>query len=117
MALEDGGISKLAEAQRTFSEQAPGGALLSAGTLQMLGQKFLEDSKTEKALELYQFFVSVYPRDFFALNVLGNLYRQMNQPAKAAECYQRSLTIKPENGGAVLGLKMLEKSTAKAQTH
>jgi pimeloyl-ACP methyl ester carboxylesterase len=105
MALEEGGVSKVVKAQQDFARQAPGLALLSAGALQMLGLEFLDEGSTEKAIELYQFFVELYPRDFLALNLLGDLYRQKKQEAKATECYQRSLSIKADNGGAVLGLK------------
>ena len=61
------------------------------------------------AIRIYELFVELYPRNFFGLNVLGDLYRERNDAEKAKECKGRSLAIRPGNGGAMVGLKVLEK--------
>jgi dienelactone hydrolase len=106
-ALEQGDVGKLLSAQRAMSQQAPGMALLSAGTLHMLGLQFIDRGQRDKATRIYELLVDLFPRDVFALNVLGDLYRRNNEPAKAAERYRQILAVKPGNGGAVRGLRAL----------
>jgi len=107
-SISSSNIDGLIAAQRALERQAPGIRLLTAGTLHMLGLKFLDQEHNEKALQLYEFFVEQYPQDFFALNVLGDLYRERKETAKATQYYRRSLMAKPGNAGALEGLRKIQ---------
>jgi hypothetical protein len=106
--LEQGDVDRLVSAQRALSRQAPGMALLSAGTLHMVGLQLIDRGQRDKATRIYELLVELFPRDIFALNLLGDLYRRNNELAKAAERYRQSLAVKPGNGGAVRGLQAIE---------
>ncbi len=95
----------------------PAHSLLGSSPLSRLGEALIAAAieggndklvEQDKATQLYEFFADMYPTDFFALNLLGDLYRQRKQDSKAAGCYRRSLSIKPTNGRAVLGLRKIE---------
>jgi tetratricopeptide (TPR) repeat protein len=77
--------------------------------MNMIGLKLLDQERNDKTIRIYELFVELYPRNFFGFNVLGDLYRERNDAEKAKECYRRSLAIRPGNGGAMVGLKALEK--------
>lgn len=74
-----------------------------------VGVESARSRRDDKAPQLYRLFVDLYPRDVMALNLLGDLYRDHHQTAKAVVCYKQSLAIKPGNGGAVDGLREIEK--------
>jgi formylglycine-generating enzyme len=107
-SMSSGNVDRLIAAQRAYERQAPGIPLLTPGALHMLGLKFLDQERNDKTIQLYEFFVEQYPQDFFALNLLGDLYRERNENAKATEYYRRSLFAKPGNGGALEGLRMID---------
>jgi Flp pilus assembly protein TadD len=73
------------------------------------GLQLIDRGQRDKATQIYELLVELFPRDVFALNVLGDLYRRNDEPAKAAERYRQSLSVKPGNGGAVKGLRAIEK--------
>jgi len=106
-SISSGTIDGLVAAQHAFGTQASGIPLLTPGALHMLGLKFLDQEKNDKTIQLYEFFVDLYPNDFFALNVLGDLYRERNEIAKATQYYRRSLLAKPGNSGALEGFRMM----------
>ena len=108
-AMESGDIDPLLNAQRDLSRQVNGIPLLTAGEMNMIGLKLLDQERNDKAIRIYELFVDLYPGNFFGLNVLGDLYRERNDAEKAKECYRRSLAIRPGNGGAMDGLKAFEK--------
>jgi len=107
-SIADDNIDRLIAAQGVLGAQAAGMPLLTPGTLHMLGLKFLDQGQNVKAIQLYEFFVQLYPHDFFALNVLGDIYRELKETEKAVQCYRRSLTVMPGNGGALEGLRMID---------
>ena len=109
--LDSGDVNALVDAQHALSKQAPCTPLLNAGALHMLGLRFMDRGQNDKAVQIYELFVELYPQDFFALNLLGDLYRTRNEVAKAERCYQQSLSIRKGNGSATEGLRKLKEMT------
>jgi dienelactone hydrolase len=109
-ALDETNVEKLLNAQQALSKKAPGLALLNGGTLHMLGMKLMERDQKDKAIQVYQLLVTLYPRDFLAMNQLGDLHREKNEAAKASRYYRQSLATKSANQAAVEGLEALKKA-------
>ena len=107
--LEKGDIDSLTAAQAAFARKAPGMPLLSEGTMRMLALWFLDHGKKDKAVTALQLLVDYYPRDVQMLNMLGDLYLERHEEAKAEQCFRASLAALPGNGGAKDGLKKLER--------
>jgi dienelactone hydrolase len=110
-AIKDGNIIGLESTQHALAQQVPGVPLLNAGSLHMLALKFIDQGQRDQAVQVYEFLVSLYPRDIFALNILGDLHRGRNELERAKQCYQQSFSVKPGNGGAVRGLERIAKLT------
>jgi hypothetical protein len=111
---EEGEVDKLVGIQHEFSRHAPGIPLLTSGALHMLGLRFLDKGQRDKAVQLFEFLVELYPRDSLAFNRLGDLYRDRKDFARATRCYEQSLTVKPGNGGATKGLETLKRLQAES---
>lgn len=107
--LEKGDIDSLTAAQAAFARKAPGMPLLSEGSMRMLALWFLDHGKKDKAVTALQLLVDYYPRDVQMLNMLGDLYLERHEEAKAEQCFRASLAALPGNGGAKDGLKKLER--------
>ncbi len=61
----------------------------------------------EKAIACFQVNVANYPKSYNALNALAKVYASKGMKNEATEVYRKSLTIQPQNKGAVEGLHKL----------
>lgn len=62
-----------------------------------VGQKLMQEKKTDKAFILYQFYTKTFPNIVVAWNDLGDIYLLQNNKAEAIKCYQQVLKIRPSN--------------------
>ncbi len=69
----------------------------------------LGEKKLEKAIAVIEYQVQNYPHSASARVGLGDVYRQMGQPARAREYYKQALTLDPANTAAATNMKELEK--------
>ena len=65
----------------------------NADAWNMLGISLLRQQKYAQSVEALEMAVEVAPRSPQALNNLGNVYKEGNEPAKAARYYRRALAL------------------------
>ena len=72
-----------------------------------VGQKLIEEQKTDEALALYQFYTTAFPNIVVAWNDMGDVYLLKHNKDEAIKCYRQALKIRPENARAKENLKKL----------
>lgn len=73
-----------------------------------VGEKCLDAEKWDNAIALYSAYTALFPKIVVAWNHLGRAYLGKGDKAKAKECWQKSLSIRPNNNRAVEFLKQVE---------
>jgi CubicO group peptidase (beta-lactamase class C family) len=73
-----------------------------------VGQKLMNENKTDEALTLYTFYTKQFPNIVVAWNDLGDVYRMKNNKEEARKCYEQALTIRPNNQRAKDNLEKLK---------
>lgn len=74
-----------------------------------VGQRLMQEKKTDKALVLYKFYTKTFPNIVVAWNDLGDIYLSQDNKAEAIKCYNQALKIRPENPRAKESLDKLTK--------
>jgi predicted AlkP superfamily phosphohydrolase/phosphomutase/Flp pilus assembly protein TadD len=99
-------LGKSAEARVMLEATSP--ATRAQGQVQLLfAQLALGENRSEVALNHLQTAVRSKPRDAAMFNQLGWAFLGLQRWAEAAEAFQKSLEIEPENPGALDGLARL----------
>jgi tetratricopeptide (TPR) repeat protein len=78
-------------------------------TLISVGYRFLNTGRVRDAIKILQFEVRKYPEYWNAYNSLGEMYMKAGNNYQAIKNYENSLTLKPDNDGAAVALKALQK--------
>jgi tetratricopeptide (TPR) repeat protein len=65
-----------------------------------VGEKLKADTQWENALSLYKVYAKLFPNIVVAWNQMGRCYKQLGNSAKAKECFEKSLSIRPVNNPA-----------------
>ncbi|HUR10751.1 MAG TPA: serine hydrolase [Flavitalea sp.] len=73
-----------------------------------VGQKLMQENKTQKALVLYSFYTKAFPKIVVAWNDLGDIYQKLNKKEEAVKCYEEALRIRPGNQRAKQELEKLK---------
>ncbi len=73
-----------------------------------VGELLEENKKWDEGIALYNAYTIQFPRIVVAWNRLGICYRQKGDIPKAKECWEKSLSIRPENNRAVEWLKEMK---------
>jgi len=68
------------------------------------GLSYERAGQGEKALQIYQLAVGLYPKDLKLLTNLGNILNRVGLPERARPHFEEVLRIHPNNAGAHLGL-------------
>lgn len=74
-----------------------------------VGQKLMEEKKTDEALSLYQYYTSAFPNIIVAWNDMGDVYQMKGKKEDAIKCYQQALKLRPDNPRAKENLAKLQK--------
>ena len=77
------------------------------------GYKLAREGKTKQAIELFTLNTTLYPESWNTYDSLGEAYEMAGNKTLAVANYQRSLTLNPQNTGAVDHLKKLGEATSK----
>ena len=77
--------------------------------LNRLGYYYLGKDNPQKAIEIFQFNVELYPDEANTYDSLGEAYMIAGETEKAIVNYQKSLELNPENTNAVEMLKKLKR--------
>jgi tetratricopeptide (TPR) repeat protein len=78
-------------------------------TLISVGYRFLNTGRVRDAIKILQFEVRKYPEYWNAYDSLGEMYMKAGNNYQAIKNYENSLTLKPDNDGAAVALKALQK--------
>ncbi|MFH2000237.1 MAG: alpha/beta hydrolase-fold protein [Planctomycetota bacterium] len=70
-----------------------------------LGQRMLQADRGSEAVEVYQYYLSVYPRSVFGYLELASAHRKMKDFDKAIEAIEKALKLEPEDKQALMMLK------------
>ncbi|MEO8168594.1 MAG: serine hydrolase, partial [bacterium] len=76
-----------------------------------VGQRFLEEHKTDQALSLYQFYTRAFPTIIVAWNDLGDVYQMKGDKQEAIKCYTHALKLRPDNKRAKESLDNIQQTT------
>jgi CubicO group peptidase (beta-lactamase class C family) len=74
-----------------------------------VGRRLMEESSTDEALSLYQYYTKIFPKIVVAWNDMGDLYQIKNNKQDAIKCYQQALKLRPENVRAKENLDKITK--------
>lgn len=74
-----------------------------------VGQKLMNENKSDEALALYKFYTKEFPSIVVAWNDMGDVYRLKNNNDEARRCYQHALALRPNNPRAKENLEKLKK--------
>jgi CubicO group peptidase (beta-lactamase class C family) len=74
-----------------------------------VGQKLMNENKTEEALVLYKYYTKEFPNIVVAWNDLGDVYRRKNDTENARKCYEQALVVRPNNQRAKENLEKLKR--------
>jgi tetratricopeptide (TPR) repeat protein len=77
--------------------------------LNRLGYGYLNDGKSEEAIEIFKINIALHPKKSNVYDSMGDAYHRIKDTVKAIEFYQKSLNINPENRGSKRNLKRLKK--------
>ena len=69
-----------------------------------LGQLYYSQKEYQKAIEQYQFILTMEPKNAEIMSILGSLYLEINDRPKAIEYFQMSIDIDPEHDGSLNSL-------------
>lgn len=72
-----------------------------------VGQKLMEEKKTDKAKVLYKYYTNTFPNIVVGWNDLGDIYQLQNNKEEAIKCYKQALQLRPANARAKENLKKL----------
>ncbi len=67
--------------------------LYSMSCLKNVGRRLLSTNKTNEAIELYQFWTTLYPKSHLAHYYLGTSYKENDDFSKAAKAYNKALEL------------------------
>lgn len=74
-----------------------------------VGQRLVNENKTEAALIVYNFCTNKFPNIVMAWNDKGDLFQMLNKKEEAIKCYKKALEIRPTNQRAKEALSNLQK--------
>jgi tetratricopeptide (TPR) repeat protein len=63
--------------------------------LDQLGQKLMRQRRTEEAIEIFKYNVSLYPKSSIAYSSLAEAYRRSGKKEMAVEQYKKALSLNP----------------------
>jgi tetratricopeptide (TPR) repeat protein len=70
---------------------------------------YLRDDEMEKAKEMFEINIALYPKSSNTYDSMGDYYREAKDTLKAIEFYEKALSINPENRSSKRQLKRLKK--------
>jgi len=73
-----------------------------------MGYYFLQNEKTDSAIDILKFNVELFPEEANTYDSLGEAYMIAGDNKNAIKNYQKSLELNPENSNAVAMLKKLQ---------
>ncbi len=76
--------------------------------LDSVGRRMLEENKGPEALEIYQYYVSLYPRSAYGHLSLAEAYLKAGEADRAIEAAKKALELEPESERAARMLVELE---------
>jgi len=76
--------------------------------LNIMGYYFLQNEKTDSAIDILKFNVELFPEEANTYDSLGEAYMIAGDNKNAIKNYQKSLELNPENSNAVAMLKKLQ---------
>lgn len=80
-----------------------------AGVLFDMAIDLGDEKKTDQAIEISKYLVSLYPGSEHYICYLGNLYQKTGDLESARECYTKAVKINPDYERAIIALKKLGK--------
>jgi hypothetical protein len=83
--------------------------LLGEWTINELGYRYLGKKKMEMAFILLKFNADYFPQSFNVYDSLGEIYLKQGNPEKAAEYYNKSLVLNPQNYNARYMMQQIKK--------
>ena len=90
------------------SDSNPGAFPFSENDLNQLGYRFLyELNRIDDAIEIFKFYIEIYPQSANACDSLGEAYFLNGNLDLAAIHYKKSLQLNPENKNASLMLRQI----------
>lgn len=73
-----------------------------------VGQRLIEEKKSDEALSLYQYYTKVFPNIVVAWNDMGDIYQMKGNKTEAVKCYEQALKLRPANARAKASLEKLK---------
>ncbi len=73
-----------------------------------VGQRLVDEKKTDEALSLYQFYTKSFPNIIVAWNNMGDVYQMKGNKEEAIKCYKQALKLRPDNHRAKENLEKLK---------
>lgn len=65
-----------------------------------VGRRYLRNNESQKAIEIYKYFVSLYPKSASGYLALGESYTQANKIDLAIQHLRKALEFEPDNAQA-----------------
>lgn len=77
--------------------------------LNRLGYQYLRNNEHDKAIQVFQINIALYPKSSNTYDSLGDAYLKAKDTTKAKESYKKALVINPENRSSKKALRKLNK--------
>lgn len=92
---------------QTIKEKDSLNPVVRERTLNRLGYKFLRNDEYEKAINVFNINIALYPKSSNTYDSMGDAYLRKKDTVKAVEYYKKALAINPENRSSKRALRRL----------